>query len=130
MRVSVGEVEKEWLLPVLLNETNRLLGVTPGQGSEVGILFDDLVVAHQVAVPPFEFLVEAARSILGVALRRFHVVGPAQAVEAVEAVAGGQILRVLTEVPLADGLGRIALALEGASDSDLLGRQTPRRVLD
>ena len=32
-------------------------------------------------------------------------------------------------MPLADGLRRIALALEGARDGDLLGRQAPRRVL-
>src|ERR1035437_4813437 len=119
MRIGMGEVEKEWLLPVLLNETNRLIGVTPCQGAEVGILFDDLVVAHQVAVPPFELLVEAARSILGIALRRSHIIGPAIAVEAVEAVTGGQVFRVLTQMPLANGLGRIALALEGAGDSDL-----------
>ena len=55
-----------------------------------------------------------------------HVVGPTQAEEVIEAMAGRQILRQVAEVPFADASGGVAFGFERLGDGDFFRRASRR----
>ena len=88
VRERVSDVQKKWPVPVVGDEPNGFLGVSPGQGAMVDGSFDFLPVSHQRHVPVFRPGV-----VVGGALQRIlarchhpHVVGVRQPVPIVKSL--------------------------------------------
>ena len=144
VRHVVREVEEERLFLLRGDERQRGLGVARGELALIGIRLDDLVVAHEREVVR-ETAAGRIRTTLareagiGGALARGahegvlvlahghvgmvapHVVGERQAEPRVEALAHGQQLGRIAEVPFANHHRGVADALEDLGDRDLVG---------
>ena len=112
MNHRVRQVEEEGLVRVLADEAHGLFGVALGQEVLVRGRLDDDLVAHQGERRP-------ARAGAG-----DHVVRVGDPVVLVEAVAGGEELELVTEVPLADTRGGVAHLLQGLGEGQLIRVET------
>ena len=112
---GVGQVEEERPVLRIADEGHGLVGVA-GHDLPLGVVgkqFGDLVVPHERHHP----LARLRRDPL-------HVVGVGDPEVAVEALAGGQKLGLVAQVPLADAGGGVAKGLEPLGDRHL-GRVEP-----
>ena len=82
VRIGVGEVQEEWLVFMRFDEFDRFFGVTRSQQVAIRILFEDRCIANQG--------------------KRIHIVAPGNAIKRVETAAGWQVLRLVSQVPLAN----------------------------
>ena len=128
VRHAVGEIDEEGLLLVGRDELDRFFRVAFRECVLIDWIFDDFGVAHErdevfllvcfdaLSGDPF-----AQGNIIGQRLGRVegHVVAVGDAVVGVEALARREELFVVTEVPLADAGGRVALRFEELGDGDL-----------
>ncbi len=114
----MGEVEEERLVLVAFDERDGAFGVAGGElaligGGDLGVDHPVIFYQRQVGVG---VLVPRFVDVGG--MERPHVVRVGQAEVFIEAVAGGEELRVMAEVPFADGGGGVALGAEQFAEGE------------
>ena len=115
VRNGMGDVQKEWLVFVSVNERDRTFRDPFGQEVSVGFHFDDGVVLQQRQ--RWELVVILPR------MKRMNVVAVGKAKELIKALFRREEFWLVAEVPFAKHAGPIARCFQDFRDGDFIGMQ-------
>ena len=133
VRHGVRYVDEEGLVLVCLDEIDRLLGTAPRDGALVHRQLDDFLVLEQGRLPlgegrlgivPQNIHALPTASRLPPVVWVIHVIRVRYAVVGVEPIGSGQHLLMVTEVPLAETGGGVALSFQVIGDGVFLRIET------